>query len=95
MYGEKPLPDDYNGTMVDNMIKYLKSGKVPINGDKEKAMKALYEVLTGTGVGIGKENEKILLLGSDMVARAKGTVDVYTHTLDVFGTVADSCNIDK
>lgn len=95
VYGSRPLPEDYKGTMVDNIISYLKSGKVPINGDKDKAMKALLEVITATGIGSGKEAEKILLLGSDMVARAKGTVETYKHALEVFGEVAENCNIDK
>ena len=89
------LPEDYVGTMSDNMVKYIKSGKVPINGDKDKAMQAVFELVTATGFGTGKEEEKVLPLGTDMSARVKGQVDAYQHALDVFGDVTNNVNIDK
>lgn len=95
-FGSFPLPDDYKGSMSETMISYLKSGKVPINGDKDKAMKAVYEVVTGTGAGAGKEAERFLPLGSDMTPRVKGVQEYLGHGLDVFGEAyTNSVNIDK
>jgi hypothetical protein len=95
IFGKTPLPEDYKGTMADNMITWLKTGKVPINGDKDKAMKAVYEVVVGQGAGSGKEAEPLLLLGSDMIPRAKLVQDGLVHSLEVFGEVTGNVNIDK
>ncbi|TVY34086.1 putative oxidoreductase [Lachnellula subtilissima] len=95
IFGKIPLPEDYKGTMAENMITWLKSGKVPINGDKDKAMKAVYDVVVGQGIGSGKEAEQLLLLGSDMVPRAKLVQDTFAHSLEVFGSFTNGVNIDK
>ena len=92
--GKEPLPADYEGSACGQMVQYLKSGKVPIHGDKDKAMKALYEVVTGQGVGVGLEAEKLLPLGTDMTARVQGARDILAHSLEVFGHVTDSVGID-
>ena len=74
---------------------YIQNGKMPWNGDKDKAMKAVYEVVTGTGVGVGREGDDFLPLGSDMTARVQTVQDYLQHGLDVFGEVANSVDIDK
>lgn len=89
-----PLPDDYNGTVTNQILQLLVSGKIKPNGDKDKAMKAVYEVVVGEGVGEGHETEKLLPLGSDMVARARGVQDYLGHALEVFGSVAGSVDVD-
>lgn len=94
-FGKTPLPEDYKGTMAENMITWLQSGKVPINGDKDKAMKAVYDVVVGHGIGSGNESEPLLLLGSDMVPRAKLVQDTLAHSLEVFGSFTNGVNIDK
>ena len=89
--GKKPIPDDYKNTAVGQVLPYFDGRKaLPPNGDKEKAMKAVYEVVVGEGVGAGREEERFLLLGSDMVARAKLARDYFEHGLEVFGEVAES-----
>ena len=95
VFGSVPLPDDYKGSASEQMIAYLKSGKVPVNGDKDKAMRALFEVVTGEGVGKGKEKETLLLLGSDMTARAKGVIEYLGRSLEAFEGVTNSVGIDK
>ncbi|TVY13803.1 putative oxidoreductase [Lachnellula arida] len=94
-FGKTPLPKDYKGTMAENMITWLQSGKVPINGDKDKAMKAVYDVVVGHGIGSGNEAEPLLLLGSDMVPRAKLVQDTIAHSLEVLGRFTNGVNIDK
>lgn len=95
VFSKKPLPEDYKGSMSDKMIQYLSSGKVPINGDKDKAMKAVYEVVVGEGAGVGKESERFLPLGTDMTVRVKTVQDSLAHGLNTFGHVTDHVAIDK
>ena len=95
LFGESALPEDYRGTMSEMMIDYLKNGKVPINGDKDKAMKAVFEVVMGNGVGAGKEAERFLPLGTDMTARVKDVQQYLGHALEVFADVTRDVGIDK
>jgi len=89
------FPEDYKGTAADNTIQYLKSGKVPINGDKDKAMQAVFEVVVGQGIGEGHEAESLLLLGSDMIPRAKVVQDALAQSLEVFGKITNNVSIEK
>lgn len=98
--GTAPLPEDYNGSISDLMFKFL-SGTTdfpgpPLGmGDKEKAMKAVYEVIVGEGVGVGKEAETMLLLGTDMTARAKATQETFRHALETWKDVTDYVMLEK
>ncbi|KAI0151585.1 NAD(P)-binding protein [Xylariaceae sp. FL1272] len=94
-FGKNSLPDDYKGSMTEKMLEYLSSGNVPINGDKDKAMKAVYDLVVGEGFGAGQEAERLLPLGTDMTTRVKTSRDYLQHSLDVFGVVTDSVAIDK
>ena len=95
LFGKFALPDDYNGSVSEQMIQFLKSGKIPINGDKDKAMKAVYEVVIGEGIGAGKEAERFLPLGTDMTARVKMAQEYLAHSLEVFGHVTNNVKLDK
>ena len=77
------------------MINTMKSGKARPNSDKEKGMKAVYEVVVGEGVGKGKEAEPLLLLGKDMDARAKNVIAYFDHALEVFGEVTNGVGLEK
>ncbi|KAI1416223.1 putative short-chain oxidoreductase [Hypoxylon sp. FL1857] len=93
--GQNPLPDDYKGSAAEQMMELLSSGKFPANGDKDKAMKVLYEVVVGEGVGKGHEAERLLPLGQDMTVRIKTVRDYLEHALEVFGEACDSVYLDK
>ncbi|KAH8435090.1 uncharacterized protein LDX57_012719 [Aspergillus melleus] len=95
LIGETPLPEDYRGTMAGQMLQVFTSGNFKPNGDKDKAMKALYEVVVGEGVGEGHEVERLLLLGSDMPPRAEGVQEYLGHAVEVFGAVAKGVNLDQ
>ena len=95
LFGKTHIPDDYKGSGSDQMLQWLKSGKVPINGDKDKAMKAVYELVVSEGVGEGRESERFLPLGSDMTVRVKTVQEYLAHSLEVFGNVTNNVNIDK
>jgi hypothetical protein len=93
--GKTPLPDDYQGTFTAQVQQLLISGKIKPNGDKDKAMKAVYEAVVGEGAGKGNEAEKLLPLGSDMTPRLKGVQDYLGHALEVYGSVTNGVDVDK
>jgi hypothetical protein len=78
------------------MIQFISSGKIVPHGDKDKAMKAVDEVVVGEGAGAGREAERFLPLGTNMTARVVEVVQEYlAHGLEVFGDVTNNVNIDK
>ncbi|KAK4182846.1 hypothetical protein QBC35DRAFT_395168 [Podospora australis] len=88
--GATPLPEDYQGDHeVTQFFNGFFDGKFQPDGDGDKAMKALYEVVVGEGVGKGKEAERMLPLGREIPARIKLVTDGYQRALDAFG---DICN---
>ncbi|KAJ5193700.1 hypothetical protein N7491_001031 [Penicillium cf. griseofulvum] len=93
--GTAPLPNDYKGTFTEQVQGLLVSGKIKPNGDKDKAMQALYQVVAGEGVGEGHQTEKLLPLGSDMTPRLKGVQDYLGNALEVFGSVTNNVDVDK
>lgn len=93
--GKTPLPEDYKGTFTEQVQGLLVSGKIKPNGDKDKAMQAVYQVVTGEGVGEGHQTEKLLPLGSDMTPRLKGVQDYLGNALEVFGSVTNNVDVDK
>ncbi|KAL4744590.1 hypothetical protein BDW72DRAFT_199440 [Aspergillus terricola var. indicus] len=93
--GKTPLPEAYKGTFTEQVQALLVSGKIKPNGDKDKAMQAVYQVVAGEGVGEGHQTEKLLPLGSDMTPRLKGAQDYLGHALEVFGPVTNSVDVDK
>jgi hypothetical protein len=93
--GKTPLPEDFKGTFTEQVQQLLIGGKIKPNGDKDKAMKAVYEAVVGEGAGQGNEAEKLLPLGSDMTPRLKGVQDYLGHALEVFGSVTSGVDVDK
>ncbi|KAL4753425.1 hypothetical protein BDW72DRAFT_191110 [Aspergillus terricola var. indicus] len=93
--GKTPLPDDYRGTITEQVQGLLLSGKIRPNGDKDKAMQTLCQVIAGEGFGEGYKTEKLFPLGSDMIPRFKGFQDYLGHALEVFGAVTSSVDVDK
>ena len=90
--GKNPMPGDYRRSVAQHTMNSLSSGKLVPNGDKGKAMKALYGVVFGKGAGAGCEVERFLPLGTDMAARVQGYL---SHGLDVFGDVANDISIAR
>jgi NAD(P)-dependent dehydrogenase (short-subunit alcohol dehydrogenase family) len=93
--GETPLPKDYKGTFVEQVQGLLMGGNIKPNGDKDKAMKAVYEAVVGEGVGEGKESEKLLPLGGDITPRLKGMQEYYGHAMEIFGAVTDGVGVEE
>ncbi|KAI1110150.1 NAD(P)-binding protein [Nemania sp. NC0429] len=95
LFGKTPLPDEYKGTVAGQIMDYIGSGKLIPNGNKDKAMKAVYQLVVGEGFGAGKEQEKLLPLGSDMTARMTLVQDQLAHAKEVFGEVTNNVGVDK
>lgn len=85
-----PMPDDYKGSSADIVTKAITGGHFEPDGDREKAMKAVYDVVIGQGVGAGHESERFLPLGRDVAARVQQVQTQYAHSMDVFGGVCNS-----
>ncbi|KAJ5920834.1 Short-chain dehydrogenase/reductase SDR [Penicillium verhagenii] len=92
---QSPLPGDYRGSAADQLMEGIMSGKFIGNGDKEKAAKAIYEIVVGQGAGNGHEAEQFLPLGRDMIPRVGLVRDQYSHALEVFGDVSGSVHLDS
>ncbi len=69
--GKNPVPADYKGSVAEQTLEMISSGKLSKDGDTDKAMKAVYEVVVGEGVGKGRGGEKLLPLGRDITPRLK------------------------
>ena len=93
--GEVPMPEDYKGTAVDQVMQHLLGGRFDPDGDAEKAVKAIYEVVVGDGVGRGREEETMLPLGRDMFERLKKVTDGYMRVMKVFGEVCNNVHRDR
>ena len=94
LIGKKPLPEAYKRSVAEQIIQLISSGKLVPNGDEDKTMKAVYEVVLGEGAGAGCEAERFLPLGSDMITRVKMVQDYLAHGLEVFGAVANNVNVE-
>ena len=92
----RPLPEDYKGSFAERLLNAIESGKYDsiVNSDKDKAANALYEVITGEGAGAGNGDERLLMLGKDMITRMNTVRDQYAHALEVFGEISGSVAIE-
>ncbi|KAI5928243.1 NAD(P)-binding protein [Camillea tinctor] len=95
VFGKTPLPEEYKDTVAGHIMSYIASGKVVPNGDKDKAAKAIYQLVVGEGFGAGKEAERLLPLGSDMTTRMTLVQDQLAHAKEVFGDITNNVGIDK
>ncbi|KAL1879199.1 hypothetical protein Daus18300_001778 [Diaporthe australafricana] len=86
--GEERLSNDYDGTAVHQTLQFMHGGKYVPDGDALKGARVVFEVVTGEGIGAGKEGELNLPLGRDMEARVKLTRDRMDHCWEVFGDIA-------
>ncbi|KAH6617841.1 hypothetical protein B0J18DRAFT_451256 [Chaetomium sp. MPI-SDFR-AT-0129] len=93
--GANLLPEDYKGSVSEQMMRILSTGAFKGDGDPVKAMRAVYEVVTGQGVGAGREAERLLPLGRDLKGRLKSVQEYYAHADEVFGEVCGNVYLEK
>ncbi|ETS85825.1 hypothetical protein PFICI_03850 [Pestalotiopsis fici W106-1] len=91
----KPLDADYDGTVLQKYYDVFKSKNMPIKGDHEKAVKAIYEVVVGEGIGAGCEKEVRMVLGKDCAVRVGEVQENLKHMMGVFGDICNNVNIDE
>ena len=94
-FSKNPLPEDYKGSVADLTMQLLADGKVIPDGDKDKAVKVVYEVVMGEGFGAGLEVERLLPLGRDVAPRCQLMQDQFAHSIEVFGGVCNNVYVDK
>jgi hypothetical protein len=94
-FQEQPLDSDYDKTMVNMFLKRLKYAQHEPEGDTQKAVKAIYEVVVGEGVGEGREEELVLPLGKDMERFVYEQMAQWKHTMEVFGDVCRNADHEK
>ncbi|KAL6691589.1 hypothetical protein J3F84DRAFT_352190 [Trichoderma pleuroticola] len=92
--GQIPLPEDYKGSMSEKLMEIMSTGKFAPNGDKDKAMKAVYEVVVGEGVGKSHEAERALPLGQDLAVRIQVVQNYLSHAIEVFGDVCNNVQLE-
>jgi NAD(P)-dependent dehydrogenase (short-subunit alcohol dehydrogenase family) len=92
---DKPLDPDYRGTLVEKYYDLFKSRNMPAKGDHKKAVKAIYEVVVGEGIGVGKEKETQMVLGKDCAVRVQEVKESLGHMMDVFGHICNNVDIDE
>jgi hypothetical protein len=86
--GKTPLPPDYQGSLGDQTMRVMTSGTFRPNSDPVKIAKLLFDVVTAEGAGKGHENEILIPLGVDGVARMELMRDRMMHAVEVFGEAA-------
>lgn len=92
---QAPWDADYKGSMAEKLTGFVTGGQFAADGDPRRAVKAIYEVVVGRGIGAGREGEVNLPLGRDLATRVKEVVDQWTHTMEVFGDVCNNVYVEK
>ncbi|KAJ5698752.1 short-chain dehydrogenase/reductase SDR [Penicillium macrosclerotiorum] len=85
---------DYTGTPLDATLQKFRSAKGKQPGDPMKGAQRILEVVTGTAMGVGKENLLRLPLGPDCLNRFQQKVDELQHNLTQMNEIASSTDIE-
>ncbi|RFU81912.1 retinol dehydrogenase 8 [Trichoderma arundinaceum] len=93
--GNNPLPEDYMGSMSEKIMEMMSTGKFAPNGDKDKAMKVVYDVVVGEGIGKNHETERALPLGRDLAARVQVVQDYLSHSMEIFGSACNNVFLEE
>lgn len=65
-----PISEDYKGSFIDKLTQAITGDNFEPDGDLEKAITVIYEVMTGEGVGTEHEDERFPL-SQDPSAKVK------------------------
>jgi hypothetical protein len=91
---EAGMTEDYAGTPIEEMLHAFRANNGNQQGDPVKAAARILEVVSGTGMGIGKENLLRLPLGPDCYDRFQAKCDSLQENLLQMKEIAYSTNID-
>ncbi|KAI5816010.1 short-chain dehydrogenase/reductase SDR [Pyronema omphalodes] len=92
---EKGAGGAYEDTALGKHVKTLRqwSGMQP--GDVEKGVQRIFEVVTGTGMGEGKEGYLRCPLGSDWADAAQRKIDELVETKTIFEDIWKSTDVEE
>lgn len=85
---------DYAGTPLDDVLSHFRSGKGNQPGDPFKTAQRIVEVVTGTGMGVGKESLLRLPLGSDCYRRFQAQIHKNQENLRLVEEISHSTNCE-
>ncbi|KAJ5404426.1 hypothetical protein N7509_004297 [Penicillium cosmopolitanum] len=89
---EAGMTADYEGTPVEDMVRAFRSSNGSQQGDPVKAATRILEVVSGTGMGVGKENLLRLPLGPDCYSCFLAKCESLQENLEQMKEIACSTN---
>ncbi|KAK8135977.1 hypothetical protein PG984_003917 [Apiospora sp. TS-2023a] len=92
-YQAASVDASYEQKAVGKMLGYMKSGTAVLNGDVQKGVQAMYDVIMGVGPGEGHLNEPHLPLGVGAAYFVQGQAAAAQRTYAAFGELSKS--VDK
>jgi hypothetical protein len=94
----KGISSHYKESDVGKFIGLFQPGNGPkfeAAGDVEKVCQAIFDVVTGTGKGVGKEKYLRLPLSVDCAERTRGQIHSLQETHDVFRDIWENTGLDN
>jgi NAD(P)-dependent dehydrogenase (short-subunit alcohol dehydrogenase family) len=88
-----PYPDDYKGSVTQKVIDSLNDFHP--DGDHKKAIQVIYDFAVGEGVGKGREQERVLVLGRDMWTSWEDATKQMLHASEISKEVCNNVYIEK
>ncbi|UPK95775.1 hypothetical protein LCI18_006710 [Fusarium solani-melongenae] len=90
-----PFPQDYLGGRTEQVAHSLLGSNYKADGDHRKASKVIYEVAMGEGRGEGKEGERVMPLGRDMLLLMDNVFKDVHHQIETFREIGNNVYIDS
>ncbi|PMD19677.1 NAD(P)-binding protein [Hyaloscypha hepaticicola] len=93
---KKDASVDYKGTVVEKIVDVFRnSGNFKAPNDVEKGCQGIFEVVTGTGRGAGKEGHARLVLSQDIAQRTVEQTKRNTDALEAFREIWENTGHDS
>jgi short chain dehydrogenase len=92
---EKDASENYKGTVVEKTVDVFGNlGNFKAPNDVEKGCQGIFEVVTGTGRGVGKEGYARLVLSRDIAQRTLEQTKRNTDALEAFRDIWENTGHD-
>lgn len=93
---ETPMPKDYDGTPLAQMMSWASSlGKdIKLPGDVDKGCKVIFDVVMKSGQAEGMEETIRLPLGNDCAVRWRAKIEEHQKTLQVTEKLWSATDVD-
>jgi hypothetical protein len=94
-FTKKDASVNYRGTVVEKTVDvFRKPGKFKAPYDVENGCQGIFEAVTGTGRGAGKEAHVRLVLSKDIAQRTSEQTKRNTDALEAFGEIWENTGHD-